>query len=41
MAAEESERALIERVLARPVADATQAIWGFTNRADIVTLDSR
>jgi hypothetical protein len=40
MAAEESKRALIERVLARPVADATQAVWGFQNRTDIVTLGS-
>jgi hypothetical protein len=40
MAADGSERALIERVLARPVAAATQAVWGFTNRTDIVTLDS-
>jgi aminoglycoside phosphotransferase (APT) family kinase protein len=40
MATDESERALIERVLARPVADATQAVWGFTNRTDIVTLGS-
>ena len=40
MAADESARALIERVLARPVADATRAVWGFTNRTDIVTLDS-
>lgn len=38
MASEGSERAVIERVLARPVADATQAVWGFTNRTDIVTL---
>jgi hypothetical protein len=40
MATEEAERALIERVLARPVAAATQAVWGFTNRTDIVTLAS-
>jgi hypothetical protein len=33
-----SEHALIERVIARPVANATQAVWGFTNRTDIVTL---
>jgi hypothetical protein len=38
MATDESGRALIERVLARPVADATRAVWGFTNRTDIVTL---
>jgi aminoglycoside phosphotransferase (APT) family kinase protein len=38
MATDDSERAVIERVLARPVADATQAVWGFTNRTDIVTL---
>jgi hypothetical protein len=37
MATDETERAQIERVLARPVADATQAVWGFTNRTDIVT----
>jgi aminoglycoside phosphotransferase (APT) family kinase protein len=35
-----SERVLIERMLARPVAEATQAVWGFTNRTDIVTLAS-
>jgi aminoglycoside phosphotransferase (APT) family kinase protein len=40
MATDESERALIERVLARPVADVTQAVWGFQNRTDIVTLGS-
>jgi aminoglycoside phosphotransferase (APT) family kinase protein len=40
MATEGSERALIERLLARPVADATQAVWGFTNRTDVVTLGS-
>ena len=40
MASEESERALIEGVLARPVADATQAVWGFQNRTDLVTLGS-
>lgn len=40
MATEESERALIEGVLARPVAEATQAVWGFQNRTDIVTLDT-
>lgn len=40
MATDEPERALIERVLARPVADATRAAWGFTNRTDIVTLGS-
>jgi aminoglycoside phosphotransferase (APT) family kinase protein len=39
VAADDTERALIERALARPVADATQAVWGFTNRTDIVTLD--
>jgi aminoglycoside phosphotransferase (APT) family kinase protein len=33
-----SERAQIERLLDRPVADATKAVWGFTNRTDIVTL---
>jgi hypothetical protein len=36
MATGESERALIERVLARPVADATPTVWGFQNRTDIV-----
>jgi hypothetical protein len=40
MATEESERALIGGVLARPVADATQAAWGFQNRTDLVTLGS-
>lgn len=40
MATEESERALIERVLARRVAATTQAVWGFQNRTDIVTLDT-
>jgi aminoglycoside phosphotransferase len=40
MATEESERALIEGVLARPVTDATQAAWGFQNRTDLVTLGS-
>lgn len=38
MAMDHSEHALIERVIARPVANATQAVWGFTNRTDIVTL---
>jgi aminoglycoside phosphotransferase len=38
MARDDSGRAL-ERVLARPVADATRAVWGFTNRTDIVTLE--
>jgi hypothetical protein len=40
MATDQSERALIERVLARPAADATKAVWGFQNRTDIVTLGS-
>ena len=40
MATEESERALIEGVLGRPVAEATQAAWGFQNRTDLVTLGS-
>jgi hypothetical protein len=40
MATEESERALIEGVLARPVAAADQAVWGFQNRTDLVTLGS-
>ena len=35
---DDSERAVIERVLARPVSNATKAAWGFTNRTDIVTL---
>ena len=38
MATDESGRALIERVAVRPGADATRAVWGFTNRTDIVTL---
>jgi aminoglycoside phosphotransferase (APT) family kinase protein len=33
-----ADRQLIERLLARPVAEATRAAWGFTNRTDIVTL---
>jgi hypothetical protein len=28
----------IEHVLARPIADATRATWGFMNRTDMVTL---
>ena len=40
MAADDSDRASIERVLARPIADATRAVWGFTNRTDVVTLDT-
>jgi len=36
-----SERDLIERGLAQPVADAERAVWGFTNSTDIVTLESR
>jgi hypothetical protein len=40
MTTDDSQRALIERVLARPVADSTRAVWGFTNRTDIVTLAS-
>jgi aminoglycoside phosphotransferase (APT) family kinase protein len=40
MATEESERALIEGALARPVAEVTQAVWGFQNRTDLVTLGS-
>jgi aminoglycoside phosphotransferase (APT) family kinase protein len=39
--ADASARALIERVLAQPVADAEKAGWGFQNRTDIVTLESR
>jgi aminoglycoside phosphotransferase (APT) family kinase protein len=34
----DSELAVIARLLARPVDDVTQAVWGFTNRTDIVTL---
>jgi aminoglycoside phosphotransferase (APT) family kinase protein len=34
----ESVRALIERVLDKPVARMRRAAWGFTNRTDIVTL---
>ena len=40
MATEKSERALIEGMLGRPVAEATQAAWGFQNRTDLVTLGS-
>lgn len=40
MATDNSDRVLIERVLARPVTDAMKAGWGFTNRTDFVTLDS-
>jgi hypothetical protein len=36
---EDPGREQIERALARPVSDAAQATWGFTNRTDIVTLD--
>jgi len=35
---EDPDRAQIERVLARPITDATQAVWGFQNRTDMVTL---
>jgi aminoglycoside phosphotransferase (APT) family kinase protein len=35
-----SARALIERVLGEPVADAEKAVWGFQNRTDIVTLEA-
>jgi hypothetical protein len=38
MTTDQSERALIERLVKQPVADATHAVWGFTNRTDIVTL---
>jgi hypothetical protein len=38
MATATSERAQIERVLSRPVTDASRAVWGFKNRTDIVTL---
>lgn len=38
MATDHSERALIELLVKQPVADATHAVWGFTNRTDIVTL---
>ena len=40
MEADDSARAVIERALARPVSDASRAMWGFTNRTDIVTLDA-
>jgi aminoglycoside phosphotransferase len=40
MATDDSDRVLIERVLARPVAEAVKATWGCTNRTDFVTLDS-
>lgn len=40
VAATEFERARLERMLAQPVASATQAEWGFTNRTDMVTLGS-
>ena len=32
------DRALIERTLKRPVAEATRAAWGFQNHTDLVTL---
>jgi hypothetical protein len=35
-----AERVLLERLLARPVLDPTQAVWGFTNRTDVITLGS-
>jgi aminoglycoside phosphotransferase (APT) family kinase protein len=34
----DSKRDLIERLLKRPVTGATQAVWGFRNQTDIVTL---
>ena len=37
-ATEDSKRDLIERLLKRPVTGATQAVWGFRNQTDIVTL---
>jgi len=40
MATDDSDRVLIERVLARPVTEAVKATWGCTNRTDFVTLDS-
>jgi hypothetical protein len=40
MATDESERALLEGELARPVAEATHAAGGFRNCTDIVTLGS-
>lgn len=40
VATNDPDRVLIERVLARPVTDAEKAAWGFTNRTDLVTLDS-
>jgi aminoglycoside phosphotransferase (APT) family kinase protein len=37
-ATHDSKRDLIERLLKRPVTRVTQAVWGFTNQTDIVTL---
>jgi aminoglycoside phosphotransferase (APT) family kinase protein len=38
MATEASERAVIERIIKRPITDVQHGRWGFTNRTDIVTL---
>jgi aminoglycoside phosphotransferase (APT) family kinase protein len=35
-----SDRSVMEGLLARPVTDASRAAWGFTNRTDMVTLES-
>jgi len=40
MVAENPQLALIERVLERPVAAATPAVWGFTSRAALVIVAS-
>jgi aminoglycoside phosphotransferase (APT) family kinase protein len=37
MSPDGSERLLVERLLARPVASVESAVWGFTNRTDVVT----
>jgi hypothetical protein len=39
VADDDAEHDLIARALAQPVSDATRAVWGFTNRTDIVTLE--
>jgi aminoglycoside phosphotransferase (APT) family kinase protein len=39
VADDDAERDLIARALAQPVSDATRAVWGFTNRTDMVTLE--
>ena len=40
MSIDNSDRVMIERMLARPVTDATKAGWGFTNRTNFVTLEA-